>query len=80
MTHNNMRTMGAMRADKRRAKSRETLEVFFRWRYFHFQRIASELESLAYRWLYPRRWAVLGAHGPPASDPSMRAALAWFAG
>lgn len=58
----NMRTMGAMRADKRRAKSRETLEVFFPLaRYFHFQRIASELESLAYRWLYPRRWAVLGA-------------------
>ncbi|MBL8310291.1 MAG: bifunctional (p)ppGpp synthetase/guanosine-3',5'-bis(diphosphate) 3'-pyrophosphohydrolase [Burkholderiales bacterium] len=56
----NMRTMGAMRVDKRRAKSRETLQVFFPLaRYFHFLRIASELESLAYRWLYPRRWSVL---------------------
>lgn len=56
----NMRTLGAVSADKRRRVSRETLAVFFPLaRYVGFQRIAVELEALSLRWSYPWRWSVV---------------------
>ena len=56
----NMRTLGAVGADKRRRVAAETYSVFFPLaRYVGFHRIATELESLSLRSLYPVRWRVI---------------------
>ena len=56
----NMRTLGSVGDSKQRRVASETLRVYVPLaRYVEFHLIASELEALSLRWLYPRRWSVL---------------------
>jgi GTP diphosphokinase / guanosine-3',5'-bis(diphosphate) 3'-diphosphatase len=56
----NMRTLGAVSFEKQRRVAAETYSVFFPLaRYVGFFRVATELESLSLRSLYPRRWRVV---------------------
>ncbi len=58
----NMRTLGAVSVEKRRRVALETHQVFFPLaRYVGFHSIASELEALSLRALYPWRWRVVSA-------------------
>ncbi len=56
----NMRTLGSVGAAKRRRVAAETYSVLFPLaRYVGFHRIATELEFLCLRALYPVRWLVI---------------------
>ena len=56
----NMRTLNAVGFEKRRRVATETHSVFFPLaRYVGFHRVATELESLSLRSLYPMRWKVI---------------------
>ena len=56
----NMRTLGAVRREKQLRVSIETKSVFLPLaRYVGLQQLASELEALSLRWLYPWRWDVV---------------------
>lgn len=56
----NMRTLGAVGADKRRRVASETHGIFFPLaRYLGFHAIALELEALSLRAMYPWRWDVI---------------------
>ncbi len=58
-THN-MRTLGALRPDKRRRIARETLEIFSPLAHrLGIHTIKSELEELGFEALYPNRYRVL---------------------
>lgn len=56
----NMRTLGAVDHEKRRRVALETSLVYAPLaRYVGFQHIATELEALSLRWLFPWRWSVI---------------------
>ncbi|NRB68670.1 MAG: bifunctional GTP diphosphokinase/guanosine-3',5'-bis pyrophosphate 3'-pyrophosphohydrolase [Vibrio sp.] len=58
-THN-MRTLGALRADKKRRIARETLEIFSPLAHrLGIHNIKTELEELGFEALYPNRYRVL---------------------
>ncbi len=58
-THN-MRTLGALRPDKRRRIARETLEIFSPLAHrLGIHNIKTELEELGFEALYPNRYRVL---------------------
>ena len=67
----NMRTLGAMPPDKRRAIARETLEIYAPIASrLGMQRDQAELEDLGFRALYPYRYRVLDkARAPGARQP-----------
>lgn len=56
----NMRTLGAVNHEKRGRVAQETRLVYAPLaRYVGFQQIATELEALSLRWLFPWRWSVI---------------------
>ena len=59
--HHNLRTMGAMRADKRARIARETLEIYAPIALrLGLNKLYRELQDLCFRLLYPHRAEVLG--------------------
>lgn len=56
----NMRTLGPVSREKQRRVALETSVVYAPLaKYVEFQQVASELEALSLRWLFPWRWAVI---------------------
>jgi guanosine-3',5'-bis(diphosphate) 3'-pyrophosphohydrolase len=56
----NMRTLGVLNFDKRQRVALETHRLFFPLaRYVGFYAVASELEALCLRFLYPWRWRII---------------------